>query len=60
EQSPAIRKESGEIVMHDALIRHRLIGAGVWGVVAEIWQHTDPTKPSDEQDIVRVSDAYGR
>ena len=40
--------------------RHRLVGAEDWGVIAEIWQHTDPTNPSDEDDIVRVQDDFGR
>lgn len=40
--------------------RHRLIGLEGWGVVAEIWQHTDASYPSDEDDIVRVQDDFGR
>ncbi|MBT2621709.1 phosphoheptose isomerase [Chryseobacterium sp. ISL-6] len=40
--------------------RHRLIGLDDWGVVAEIWQHTDASNPSDEDDIVRVQDDFGR
>jgi len=40
--------------------RHRLIGLGDWGIVSEIWQHTDPENPSDETDIVRVQDDFGR
>lgn len=40
--------------------RHRLVGMNDWGIVAEIWQHTDPTHPSDEDDIVRVQDDFGR
>ena len=40
--------------------RHRLIGTGSWGVVAEIWQHTDAANPSDEDDIVRLQDDFGR
>jgi mannose-6-phosphate isomerase len=40
--------------------RHRLIGLEDWGVVAEIWQHTDIENPSDENDIVRVQDDFGR
>lgn len=40
--------------------RHRLVGADEWGVIAEIWQHTDPEHPSDEDDIVRVQDDFGR
>ena len=40
--------------------RHRLIGLNDYGVVAEIWQHTDKKNPSDEEDIVRVQDDFGR
>jgi mannose-6-phosphate isomerase len=47
-----IKLEKGE--------RHRLIGLDDWGIVSEIWQHTDPENPSDESDIVRVQDDFGR
>ena len=40
--------------------RHRLIGLKDWGIVSEIWQHTDLDNPSDESDIVRVQDDFGR
>jgi mannose-6-phosphate isomerase-like protein (cupin superfamily) len=40
--------------------RHRLIGLNDYAVIAEIWQHTDANHPSDEDDIVRVQDDYGR
>ncbi|PKB18832.1 phosphoheptose isomerase [Flavobacterium sp. 5] len=40
--------------------RHRLIGLDSWGIVAEIWQHTDSENPSDEDDIVRLQDDFGR
>ncbi len=40
--------------------RHRLIGLDEWGVVAEIWMHTDPNNPSNEDDIVRLQDDFGR
>jgi mannose-6-phosphate isomerase len=40
--------------------RHRLIGLESWGIVAEIWQHTDAANPSDESDIVRLQDDFGR
>ena len=40
--------------------RHRLIGLEDYAVISEIWQHTDPDYPSDENDIVRISDDYGR
>ncbi|MBG8553453.1 cupin domain-containing protein [Hymenobacter guriensis] len=40
--------------------RHRLVGLDGWGIVAEIWQHTHAQYPSDEDDIVRVQDDFGR
>lgn len=40
--------------------RHRLVGLSSWGVLAEIWQHTDKNAPSDEEDIIRVQDDFGR
>ena len=39
--------------------RHRLVGLQDYGVVAEIWQHTEAL-PSDENDIVRVQDDFKR
>ncbi len=52
--------ESGSFIQMDKGERHRLIGLDGWGVVAEIWQHTDPENPSDEDDIVRLQDDFGR
>ena len=49
-----------ETIQFDALKRHRLIGLDDWGVVVEIWQHTDHSNLSEESDIVRVSDDFGR
>ena len=40
--------------------RHRLIGLDEYCLVAEIWQHTDKNNPSNEEDIVRVQDDFGR
>ena len=40
--------------------RHRLIGLDDYAVISEIWQHTDPENPSNEDDIVRIFDDYGR
>lgn len=40
--------------------RHRLVGLDNWAVIAEIWQHTDEEYPSDEDDIIRVQDDFGR
>lgn len=40
--------------------RHRLVGLEDYAVVAEIWQHTAADNPSDENDIVRLQDDFGR
>jgi mannose-6-phosphate isomerase len=29
-------------------------------MISEIWQHTDAENPSNEDDIVRVQDDFGR
>jgi mannose-6-phosphate isomerase len=50
----------GTFIQLDKGERHRLIGLDSWGIVAEIWQHTDPENPSDEEDIVRLQDDFGR
>lgn len=52
--------EPGEIIVLPTGQRHRLVGLNDWGVIAEIWQHTDPAHPSDEEDIVRLQDDFGR
>jgi len=40
--------------------RHRRVGLEDYSVVAEIWQHTYADNPSDENDIVRLQDDFGR
>lgn len=50
----------GDVVILSCGQRHRLIGTEGFGIVAEIWQHTDAQHPSDEDDIVRVQDDFGR
>ena len=40
--------------------RHLLIGLDDYCVVAEIWQHADAIHPSDEDDIIRVQNDFGR
>ena len=52
--------QNGELITLKQGERHRLIGLDQWGVVAEIWQHTDANNPSDESDIVRVQDDFSR
>lgn len=51
----------GQVISLKCGERHRLLGLKEgWGVVAEIWQHTDKEYPSNEDDIVRVQDDFGR
>jgi mannose-6-phosphate isomerase-like protein (cupin superfamily) len=51
----------GEIIQLKQGQRHRLVGLPEgWGMIAEIWRHTDAKNPSDESDIVRVQDDFGR
>jgi len=40
--------------------RHCLIGLDDYAVIAYIWQHIDTNNPSDEEDIVRLQDDFGR
>lgn len=50
-----------DIVQFAQSERHRLIGmADQYVIVAEIWQHSDQSLMSDEDDIVRLQDDYNR
>ncbi|HRK75285.1 MAG TPA: hypothetical protein PLL64_13470, partial [Rhodothermales bacterium] len=60
EETPLRKLQMGEVVELQQGERHRLIGLEMWGIIAEIWQHTDRENPSDEADIVRVQDDFGR
>lgn len=60
EQGEVKSYEVGERIVLKQGERHRLVGLDGWGVLAEIWQHTDVSNPSDEDDIVRVQDDFGR
>ena len=40
--------------------RHRLIGIDNFAIISEMWQHTDYNNPSNEDDIVRINDDFGR
>lgn len=51
---------NGDTIKLHVGLRHRLIGLDNWGVVAEIWIHEYSEHPSDENDIVRITDDYGR
>lgn len=55
--------KSGTVVQFDAGERHRLCAnknQKLYTLVAEIWQHTNSKKASDESDIVRLQDDYKR
>lgn len=61
EEGERIEAESGEVVQFARGERHRLEGRQEGFVlVAEIWQHSEPDAPSDEDDIVRLADDYQR
>ena len=52
--------KEGDFIKFQKKERHRLVGLSNFGVVAEIWIHTDFKNPSNEQDIVRLQDDYTR
>jgi hypothetical protein len=64
----SLNDEEGELVVYQVGEtiklaqgeRHRLIGLDTQAIIAEIWQHTDANHPSDEDDIIRVQDDFGR
>lgn len=60
EEKDTTQLNIGDIIQLKQGERHRLIGLAGWGIVAEIWRHTDAGDPSDEDDIVRVQDDFGR
>jgi len=59
-QNPILKLDEGDQIKLEKGERHRLIGLNDHAVLAEIWQHTDSNNPSDENDIVRLDDDYGR
>jgi mannose-6-phosphate isomerase len=60
EETEIIHLSKGDIIELRQGERHRLIGTYNWGVIAEIWRHTNAENPSDENDIVRLQDDFGR
>jgi len=59
-ENPHTTFSKGSLITLKQGERHRLIGLKDYGIVAEISQHTDVNNPSNEEDIVRVQDDYGR
>lgn len=60
EQPAAKELQTGASVELMPLDRHRLVGLKNWAIIAELWLHTNTAKPSDEADIIRVEDDFGR
>lgn len=58
-ENPKVVNKDGNVQIQ-VTSRHRLAGLDSWGIVAEIWVHTDKDNPSNEEDIVRVEDDFGR
>lgn len=61
EENDIIQANMGDVVQFARSERHRLVGIDSrYAIVAEIWQHSDASSPSDEEDIVRLADDYKR
>lgn len=60
EQKEVKEYEAGDLITLKQGERHRLVGLENWGIVAEIWQHVYADHPSNEKDIVRIEDDFGR
>ena len=59
-QPPAKVYYTGDTIVIDNKVRHRLIGGVTEALIAELWCHTDLNNLSDEYDITRVQDDYSR
>lgn len=59
-ETPLQTKKINDVIVLKQGERHRLIGMDQWGIIAEIWQHTNTEIPSNEDDIVRLQDDFGR
>jgi mannose-6-phosphate isomerase-like protein (cupin superfamily) len=60
EETEMVYLKSGDMIRLKQGERHRLVGLDDWCIIAEIWIHTDPDHPSDEEDIIRLQDDYNR
>lgn len=59
-ESAVVNYKEGDLITLQKEERHRLVGLKDWAIIAEFWQHTDPSNPSNEDDIIRVQDDYSR
>ena len=61
DEGDVIPAKAGTVVQFAKGERHRLVGVDdKYTIVAEIWQHSDASMPSDEDDIIRLADDYKR
>ena len=60
DQKQMITLNEGDQVKLKQGERHRLVGLKDQALVAEIWQHIEPNNPSNEDDIIRLQDDFGR
>lgn len=62
EQPAPTQAPAGTITQLRTGTRHRVASPNIdqYTLVAEVWQHTDPSNFSDEDDIVRLADDYQR
>ncbi len=59
-EGKALTLSTGDTIHVKEKERHRIVGLESWGIIAEIWKHTHPENPSDEEDIIRLDDDFGR
>ncbi len=52
--------QSGETINIPVGTRHRLVGLNNMSIITELWIHLNPHNPSNEQDIRRIQDDFGR
>ncbi|QNL51621.1 phosphoheptose isomerase [Olivibacter sp. SDN3] len=58
EEQPLRVKSCGEVVQLHPGDRHRLVGLNDWGVVAQLWKHSNLAQPSDDGDVVRLASGF--
>ena len=59
-ESAVVNYREGDLITLQKEERHRLVGLKDWAIIAEFWQHTDPSNPSNEDYIVRMQENYSR
>lgn len=57
---PLVHGSPSELLHIGSGVRHRLSSLSGWAVVAEVSLDTDAKNPSDQDDVRRIGDDYGR